>query len=89
MVGISFILSLIRWRLIFLSLEIIKLFNYSPDYTLRGFSNISDDRLKEFYNQYDDLYSILQRIKRGEKIEKKNAYDLEQPEEVLSKVQET
>jgi hypothetical protein len=68
--------------------EIIKLFNYSPDYTLRGFSNISDNRLKEFYNQYDDLYSILQRIKRGEKIEKKNAYDLEQPEEVLSKVQE-
>jgi hypothetical protein len=68
--------------------EIRKLFNYSQDYTLRGFSHISDNRLKEFYNQYDDLYSILQRIKLGEKIQKKNACYPEQTEEVLSKVQE-
>ncbi|MFA7464704.1 MAG: hypothetical protein WCY54_06575 [Syntrophales bacterium] len=47
------------------------LFGYSEDFRLRGFSNIADDRLTEFYDQYDDLYSILQRIKAGGPVEKK------------------
>jgi hypothetical protein len=49
------------------------LFTYSPDYYLRGFTNVSENKLTEFYSKYDDLYSILQRIKSGEGIvEKKN-----------------
>ncbi|MFH1904069.1 MAG: hypothetical protein ABIK53_00885 [bacterium] len=49
--------------------EFKKLFNYNPAWNLRGFTIISEDKLKEFYSMYDDLYSILQRIKNGERIE--------------------
>jgi hypothetical protein len=45
--------------------EVIKLFHYQENYKLRGFTSISNIRLEEFYNRYDDLYSILQRIKQG------------------------
>lgn len=48
-----------------------RLFGYSPDWSLRGFTSISEDKLTEFYNQYDDLYSILLRIRDGEQILKK------------------
>ena len=48
-----------------------ELFNYSDDFKLRGFSHISDSKLKQFYDQYDDLYSILQRLKKGESVLKK------------------
>ncbi|MCK4453762.1 hypothetical protein KAU51_00190 [Candidatus Parcubacteria bacterium] len=51
--------------------EFKKIFGYKPSWNLRGFTNISDDRLEEFYDKYDDLYSILQKIKGGEKIEQK------------------
>lgn len=47
------------------------LFNYSEDYTLRGFCRISDAKLEQFYETYDDLYSILQRLKNGESVTKK------------------
>jgi len=57
-----------------------ELFNYSDDYTLRGFSRISDAKLEQFYEAYDDLYSILQRVKKGESISKK--------EEIFRQVQE-
>ena len=43
-----------------------ELFDYAAEYKLRGFTNISDVKLKRFYAQYDDLYSILQRLKKGE-----------------------
>jgi|Deesub1362A_J573_1020465.scaffolds.fasta_scaffold08015_1 hypothetical protein len=49
----------------------LELFNYSPNYNLRGFTTISERKLKEFYSRYDDLYSILLKIKRGEIIEEK------------------
>lgn len=48
-----------------------ELFSYADNYTLRGFSNISEGKLRTFYDQYDDLYSILQRIKLGQSISKK------------------
>lgn len=51
--------------------EFKKLFNYSPDYHLYGFTTISENKLNEFYSKYDDLYSILQRIKNGEIFEEK------------------
>ena len=60
-------------------IEFKKLLNYNPNYSLRGFTNVSPERLEEFYLKYDDLYSILIRVKKGEKIEKKEEpiYDSE------------
>lgn len=52
--------------------EFKKLFKYSENWSLRGFTNVSDEKLEEFYDHYDDLYSVLQRIKLGEKIQEKN-----------------
>lgn len=49
------------------------LFNYSPDYHLYGFTTISENKINEFYSKYDDLYSILQRIKNGEQFEEKKS----------------
>lgn len=49
--------------------EFKKLFGYSVNWGLRGFTSIAESKLKEFYSHYDDLYSILQRIKNGQKIE--------------------
>lgn len=46
--------------------EFNKLFGYKSNYSLRGFTSISKDRLEKFYSKYDDLYSILQRIKQGD-----------------------
>ncbi len=51
--------------------EFKKLFNYSSNWSLRGFTNVSDEKLEYFYDHYDDLYSILQRIKNGEIVEQK------------------
>jgi len=66
-----------------------ELFDYAAEYILRGFSNISDAKLKQFYEQYDDLYSILQRKKMGEAIEKKkDIFDIPEDKEDVSKVQE-
>jgi len=45
--------------------ELNKLFSYEETYKPRGFTSISENRLKEFYSKYDDLYSIFQRIKQG------------------------
>ena len=49
--------------------EFKTLFKYNPDWYLRGFTSVSDQKLNEFYNKYDDLYSILYKIKHGEKPE--------------------
>jgi hypothetical protein len=43
------------------------LFGYSPDYQLRGFTSIAVEKLEEFYERYDDLYSVLLRVKEGRK----------------------
>lgn len=53
--------------------EFKRIFGYQSGWHLRGFTNISDNKLEEFYDKYDDLYSILQKIKNGEEIEKKPA----------------
>lgn len=56
------------------------LFNYSSNWSLRGFMGISEDKLDEFYKRYDDLYSVLQKIKRGETITEKKYVFPEQQE---------
>ena len=42
-----------------------RLFGYAPNYQLRGFTIVGPDRLEQFYDQYDDLYSILLLLKQG------------------------
>ncbi len=49
--------------------EFCGLFGYEEHFQLRGFTSISKERLETFYAQYDDLYSILLRLKKGDRIE--------------------
>jgi hypothetical protein len=51
--------------------EFNSLFDYKPGYVPRGFSAVAETKLKDFYGKYDDLYSILQRIKSGMAVEEK------------------
>ncbi len=49
--------------------EFCGLFGYEEHFQLRGFTSISKERLETFYAHYDDLYSILLRLKKGDRIE--------------------
>lgn len=53
------------------SAEFGRLFGYRPNYQLRGFTTVTADRLVKFYEQYDDLYSILQRLERKVEVRRK------------------
>lgn len=48
-----------------------KLFGYAPHYQLRGFTAVAEEKLGEFYERYDDLYSILVKLKSGEPVAEK------------------
>ena len=48
--------------------EFCSLMDYEPNYQLRGLATVSYERLEKFYDQYDDLYSILIQRKRRQKI---------------------
>jgi len=47
-----------------------KLFGYAGNYQLRGFTSVASEKLEEFYDKYDDLYSILLRLRLGESVNK-------------------
>jgi len=49
-----------------------RLFQYEQNFQLRGFTMVAADRLEAFYDQYDDLYDVLIRLKQGELIQKKD-----------------
>jgi hypothetical protein len=49
--------------------EFCGLFGFKENFQLRGFTSISKDRLETFYAQFDDLYSILLRLKKGDRVE--------------------
>lgn len=51
--------------------EFNRLFGYLPNYRLYGFTAVAENRLAEFYSKYDDLYSVLVRIKAGDTVETK------------------
>jgi hypothetical protein len=51
--------------------EFRRLFDYSPSYQLQGFTTVAPDRLEAFYEKYDDLYSVLVRIQKGESVSQK------------------
>ena len=44
-----------------------RLFGYEADYRLRGFTSVSANRLENFYAKYEDLYSVLVKVQRGER----------------------
>ena len=44
------------------------LFGYEDDYRLRGFTSVAEERLEAFYARYDDLYSVLVKIKAGDAV---------------------
>lgn len=49
--------------------EFCGLFGFKENFRLRGFTSISKGRLETFYAQYDDLYSILLRLKKGDRVQ--------------------
>lgn len=51
--------------------EFCRLFGYQENYQLRGFTSVSSDKLEQFYDRYDDLYSILTRLRSGQVVTEK------------------
>jgi hypothetical protein len=49
--------------------EFSRLLGYEPDYLPQGFTRVADDRLRTFFDHYDDLYSILIRLKGGDRVQ--------------------
>lgn len=46
--------------------EFCRLFGYSDNYRLQGFTAVSPQKVEEFHAAYGDLYSALERIHKGE-----------------------
>ncbi len=62
--------------------EFNKLFEYKENYSLRGLTLVGDEKLKQFYAKYDDLYSIFERIKLGERpFQKEDSFTYQEYEE--------
>jgi len=49
--------------------EFCKLLEFKENFRLHGFTSIAKERLEDFYAQYDDLYSILVRLKKGDRVQ--------------------
>lgn len=47
-----------------------ELLGYEPGFQLRGFTGVAHKLLTRFYQQYDDLYSVLLRIQEGRGVER-------------------
>ena len=68
--------------------EVNRLFRYEEKYRPQGFTSVASDKLKKFYEKYDDLYSILQRIKEGKAYEQKPIHEsLQIAEEIAAPLQ--
>lgn len=59
--------------------EFRRLFRFADNYQLRGFATVAAGRLEDFYRSYDDLYSVLVRIERGEPVVRKSPEPGEEP----------
>lgn len=58
-------------------IKLNELFDYERSYRPRGFTIIRQEKVKKFYSNYDDFYSILLKIKRGDKVLKVDKSRLE------------
>ncbi len=56
--------------------EFCRLVGYAENYQLRGLTLVGPDRLGEFYNRYDDLYSILMLLKQRQPVYEIPQHDL-------------
>jgi hypothetical protein len=63
-----------------------QLVGYKAGYQPRGFSRVEDEKLKSFYQRYDDLYEILIRLKRGDRV--REVSEIATPEELPSRDEE-
>jgi hypothetical protein len=59
--------------------EFNRLLGYAANYRLHGFTSISSERLAAFYSRYDDLYSVLVRIKGGDPVAERPARPIHVP----------
>lgn len=48
--------------------EFCRLVGWQENLQLRGFTSIAHERLEQFYAKYDDLYEILSRLRKGDRI---------------------
>lgn len=55
--------------------DFCRLFEYAPGWQLRGLTAVAAEKLEAFYERYDDLYSILTRIKAHKPIEQRHIPD--------------
>lgn len=60
--------------------EFCRLFGYEDTYQLRGFTTVSAEKLATFYERYDDLYSILIRVRAGQRVAEKQSPVAKEPE---------
>lgn len=67
--------------------DFCRLFGYQTSYQLRGFTAVSDDRLAAFYERYDDLYSILLRLRAGWTVEQREPPRAEEPAPAMVEVE--
>lgn len=58
--------------------EFCKLIGWAPGLQLRGFTTVGQERLEGFYLKYDDLFSVLCRIRDNQPVEKRPAPTLVQ-----------
>lgn len=69
--------------------ELCHLFGWRPTFRLQGLTTVAPARLSEFYSKYDDLYSVLMRLQRGEPVAEVGAAPAErlevkpEPEELV------
>ena len=68
--------------------EFCGLFGYSDNYRLQGFTAVSPQKVGEFHATYGDLYSALERIQKGERVQPRpsEALPLVQPASDLTEV---
>ena len=50
-------------------MEFCRLVGWKEDFQLHGFTTLAQGRLESFYEKYDDLYSILLRLKKGDRVQ--------------------
>jgi hypothetical protein len=63
--------------------EFCRLFDYEETYQLRGFTTVGSDKLEAFYARFDDLYSILMRLRAGRSVVERPPLSVREPEPAI------
>jgi hypothetical protein len=59
--------------------ELRTLLGWKPTFQLHGLTTVAQERLQAFYQRYDDLYSILERLQSGEPVAQKREVPVREP----------